>query len=95
MALSSLGSLGFLCSLRLDMEDDFPRLKKDRQLPTGDFLALTGGLFLGAGRETVGLDIRLLKHDPWVHYILGTLQRRFKTMTFFFPETDSRHYRQI
>lgn len=46
MALSSLGSLGLRCSLRLDMDDDLPRLKKERQFPTGDFLDLMGGLFL-------------------------------------------------
>lgn len=46
MALSSLGSLGLRWSLRLDMEEDLPRLKKERQLPTGDFFAFTGGLFL-------------------------------------------------
>lgn len=46
MVFSSLGSLGLRCSLRLDMEDDLPRLKNERQLPTGDFLDLMGGLFL-------------------------------------------------
>lgn len=46
MALSSLGSLGLRCNFRLDMEEDFPKLKKERQLPTGDFLDLIGGLFL-------------------------------------------------
>ena len=46
MAFSSLGSLGLRGSLRLDMEEDLPRLKKERQLPTGDFLDLIGGLFL-------------------------------------------------
>lgn len=46
MALSSLGSLGLRCNFRLDMEEDLPKLKKDRQLPTGDFLDLIGGLFL-------------------------------------------------
>lgn len=46
MAFSSLGSLGLRWSLRFDMEEDFPRLKKERQLPTGDFLDLIGGLFL-------------------------------------------------
>lgn len=46
MAFSSFGSLGLRCSLRLDMEEDLPRLKKERQLPTGDFLDLIGGLFL-------------------------------------------------
>lgn len=46
MAFSSLGSLGLRCSLRFDMEEDLPRLKKERQLPTGDFLDLIGGLFL-------------------------------------------------
>lgn len=56
MALSSLGSLGLRCNFRLDMEEDLPKLKKDRQLPTGDFLDLIGGLFLtmkmGAGAKT-------------------------------------------
>lgn len=46
MALSSLGSLGLRCNFRLDMEEDLPRLKNERQLPTGDFLDLIGGLFL-------------------------------------------------
>lgn len=46
MALSSLGSLGFRCSLRLDVEEDLPRLKNDRQLPTGDFFDFIGCLFL-------------------------------------------------
>lgn len=47
MALSSFGSLGLRCSLRLDIEEDLPKLKKDRQLPTGDFLDFMGCLFLG------------------------------------------------
>lgn len=51
MAFISEGSLGLRCSLRLDMEDDFPRLKKERQLPTGDFFILLGGLFLGEKME--------------------------------------------
>lgn len=46
MAFISEGSLGLRCSLRLDTDDDFPRLKKERQLPTGDFFILLGGLFL-------------------------------------------------
>lgn len=46
MALSSVGSLGLRCSLRLDIAEDLPKLKKERQLPTGDFLDLLGGLFL-------------------------------------------------
>lgn len=46
MALSSLGSLGLRCNFRLDMEEDLPKLKNERQLPTGDFLDLIGGLFL-------------------------------------------------
>lgn len=46
MAFSSLGSLGLRCSLRLDIDEDLPKLKKERQLPTGDFLDLLGGLFL-------------------------------------------------
>lgn len=47
MALSSFGSLGLRCSFRLDIEEDLPKLKKDRQLPTGDFLDFMGSLFLG------------------------------------------------
>lgn len=46
IALSSVGSLGLRCSLRLDIAEDLPKLKKERQLPTGDFLDLLGGLFL-------------------------------------------------
>lgn len=46
MVLSSLGSLGLRCSLRLDIAEDLPKLKKERQLPTGDFLDLLGGLLL-------------------------------------------------
>lgn len=51
MALSSLGSLGFLWSLRLDVEEDLPRLKNDRQLPTGDFFDFIGCLFLYKKKE--------------------------------------------
>lgn len=46
MAFISEGSLGLRCSFRLETEEDFPRLKKERQLPTGDFFILLGGLFL-------------------------------------------------
>ncbi|KAG8141491.1 hypothetical protein E2320_007108, partial [Naja naja] len=46
IAFISDGSLGLRCSFRLESEDDFPRLKKERQLPTGDFFILLGGLFL-------------------------------------------------
>lgn len=54
MAFISEGSLGLRCSLRLDTEEDFPRLKKERQLPTGDFFILLGGLFLGRESGTHG-----------------------------------------
>lgn len=54
MAFISEGSLGLRCSLRLDTEEDFPRLKKERQLPTGDFFILLGGLFLGRENGTHG-----------------------------------------
>lgn len=54
MALSSLGSLGLRCNFRLDMEEDLPRLKNERQLPTGDFLDLIGGLFLKMKMEGGG-----------------------------------------
>lgn len=54
MAFISEGSLGLRCSLRLDTEEDFPRLKKERQLPTGDFFILLGGLFLGRENRTHG-----------------------------------------
>lgn len=40
IAFSSFGSLGLRCSLRLDVAEDLPKLKKERQLPTGDFLDL-------------------------------------------------------
>lgn len=43
MLFISFGSLGCRFSLRLDTEWDFPKWKKDSQLPTGDFLALAGG----------------------------------------------------
>lgn len=51
MALSSLGSLGLRCNFRLDMDEDLPKLKNERQLPTGDFLDLIGGLFLKTKME--------------------------------------------
>lgn len=51
MALSSFGSLGLRCSFRLDIEEDLPRLKNDRQLPTGDFLDFMGCLFLGKKKD--------------------------------------------
>lgn len=53
MALSSLGSLGFRCSLRLDVDEDLPRLKNDRQLPTGDFFDFIGCLFLDKKRNNI------------------------------------------
>lgn len=47
MAFISEGSLSLRCSFRFETEDDLPRLKKERQLPTGDFFILFGGLLLG------------------------------------------------
>lgn len=49
MAFISVGSLGLRVNFLLDIEEDdedFPRLKKERQLPTGDFFIFGGGLFL-------------------------------------------------
>ena len=40
MVFISLGSLGWRCSLRLAVVDDFPILKNERQLATGDFFTL-------------------------------------------------------
>jgi len=39
-AFISEGSLSFRCNFRLETDDDFPKLKKERQLPTGDFFIL-------------------------------------------------------
>lgn len=46
MAFISEGSLSLRCNFRLETDDDFPKLKKERQLPTGDFFILFWGLFL-------------------------------------------------
>lgn len=46
MAFISEGSLSFRCNFRLETDDDFPKLKKERQLPTGDFFILFWGLLL-------------------------------------------------
>lgn len=40
MAFISEGSLSLRCSFRFETDEDFPKLKKERQLPTGDFFIL-------------------------------------------------------
>lgn len=52
MAFISEGSLSLRCNFRLETDDDFPKLKKERQLPTGDFFILFCGLLLGERKRS-------------------------------------------
>jgi hypothetical protein len=55
MAFISEGSLSLRCNFRLETDDDFPRLKKERQLPTGDFFILFWGLFLWERKQLISI----------------------------------------
>lgn len=57
MAFISEGSLSLRCNLRLETEDDFPKLKKERQLPTGDFFILFWGLFLQNRKQFISINV--------------------------------------